>query len=873
MMPLIREWHFSFPADIPVTISFPPSFPPSSIALYCTNGWEGNAPRTIEKTLKASLFPGTVFSITWRALEARSSSQKTRMIQQDDSRHADIAVLGVPPQQILPALFDAKKRWARTVILTNCMLPGESAPVWLQIMHFCKVHGIIPIGPESIGVVIPRMHFNASLLEEPPKAGTVALLAQTAATMQNAAHFLHAHGIGASILIHSGLSEPASWIDWLADDEKTQLIALELQEVAELRKVLSAMRSAARNKTIVVLAPAKKDPLSPDAAGSCRTDTFSTLATRRAFERCGAVVVDSLDELLAFIQVHSAFRNVHGNRLALLADSPISAHALAAEALQSGLSLPRLAGETLRALSEAPGIGKPISVPLLISPASSISQVQSLFIKILNDPGIDAAILLANSELFHRFNHLGVSSQQINGKPAIVLSWLSTDLECWSSYRLTFAGLAALARLRSVQDACFSSDRLAPELSGSAIKAVQAESHCMLDNGVFLLNETESLQLLGLAGILKKRHLFFAKTTSDALSLADKLGYPVDAKLIAPGSGKCFQQVRIPDADAFSAFAAYARLALKKNYPMALFQGFSITGNDAANSPRIHISLEASFSGRLLRIDKPCQAAEFLPLTENCSLLLASRCGLKNIQRISFSHLLLSLSSLFESVPEIVGGQFSVAFPDVGVIASARLRVAPCLASDAPSFAESFAFPVISRQEWTFPVKKASLKIRLLRPEDNNALRALFSRMSKESVFRRFHFSISSLTEKQASLFSNIDPDRELAFGVFSSSGVICAVGRARRSVSKKLPGTAEFAVAVEDAWQRRGIATGLLHELERHLSSIGCRTLYGEVLASNAPMCALMSKLGFKLINRTSSLGVLAYKKNIPESAHEFCH
>ena len=57
-----------------------------------------------------------------------------------------------------------------------------------------------------------------------------------------------------------------------------------------------------------------------------------------------------------------------------------------------------------------------------------------------------------------------------------------------------------------------------------------------------------------------------------------------------------------------------------------------------------------------------------------------------------------------------------------------------------------------------------------------------------------------------------------------------------------------EFAVAVLDTWQRRGLGEHLLSELIGMARNRGLRTMIGDVLASNAAMLGLALKLGFNV-------------------------
>jgi RimJ/RimL family protein N-acetyltransferase len=68
----------------------------------------------------------------------------------------------------------------------------------------------------------------------------------------------------------------------------------------------------------------------------------------------------------------------------------------------------------------------------------------------------------------------------------------------------------------------------------------------------------------------------------------------------------------------------------------------------------------------------------------------------------------------------------------------------------------------------------------------------------------------------------------------------------------------AEFAVAVDDRWQRQGLGSRLLRMLARHAAKNGLGTLYGDVLADNLPMITMLQRWGCELQARDDEPGLL---------------
>jgi acetyltransferase len=94
--------------------------------------------------------------------------------------------------------------------------------------------------------------------------------------------------------------------------------------------------------------------------------------------------------------------------------------------------------------------------------------------------------------------------------------------------------------------------------------------------------------------------------------------------------------------------------------------------------------------------------------------------------------------------------------------------------------------------------------------------------------------------------FTHPDRQRELALIALAGEGAeLRQIGVARLARAQD-SATAEFAVAVADDWHNRGVGTRLLCELMRAARSAGLERIWGDILATNHRMLALMASLGF---------------------------
>jgi acetyltransferase len=95
--------------------------------------------------------------------------------------------------------------------------------------------------------------------------------------------------------------------------------------------------------------------------------------------------------------------------------------------------------------------------------------------------------------------------------------------------------------------------------------------------------------------------------------------------------------------------------------------------------------------------------------------------------------------------------------------------------------------------------------------------------------------------------FTQIDYDREMALiAVVEAQGREIEVGVARY-VTNADGQSCEFAIAVADQWQCKGLGSRMLDALSDVARSRGITAMVGYVLAGNHSMLSLCERLGFK--------------------------
>jgi acetyl coenzyme A synthetase (ADP forming)-like protein len=145
----------------------------------------------------------------------------------------------------------------------------------------------------------------------------------------------------------------------------------------------------------------------------------------------------------------------------------------------------------------------------------------------------------------------------------------------------------------------------------------------------------------------------------------------------------------------------------------------------------------------------------------------------------------------------------------------------------------------------------STLSLRAIRPDDENSIISLATRLSPRTLRLRFGDTVDKLSVEDVKAFYNVDYYDSFALVATTREDAeerIIAVGRYNRLLSGD---TAEVAFVVEDAFQDRGIGTHLLEQLAIIARENGIRFFQSKLLADNTLMMDVVTNSGYKIIEK----------------------
>lgn len=793
-----------------------------------------------------------------------------------DDQRFDLALIATEESSLLKSLREAAEKRAKAAVIYTTAI---SQSVQQAIREEALRLRVAMLGPASFGIQRPRLGLNASICSTSALPGRVALLSQSGALASSILDWAEEYKVGFSAVITLGNEadvDLARALDFLAVDPDTHAIVMYLECVANPRAFLSALRAAAGVKPVVLLKAgatthAPTDPLTHTRALVGSDEIFDA-----AIRRAGAIRVHYFIQLFAAVRTLTSNRPATGGRIAVMSNGRGPALLVQDLARVIGLQIPVL----------------PDHNPVILRADANGDAYAQKIRELGNAPDIDCIMVIHSPQM-------GVLTWQITKAVAeaaadvnkiVIGCWLgdhqTREARNWlssqgvPSFRTPEAAVDSLHSLITFHRNQELLQQIPPAIS-SSIKP-DIEGARMIIEGVLadrrqVLSELESKSLLSAFGVPVSTTIL-ARNAAEAALIAHQIGFPVAIKINSPDISHKAEAggVRLNLKNAQEVRDAFVEMmdGVREFAPQANLQGVVVQRYiERTRKTEAHIGMTTdplfgpviSFGagGEHLRWLSD-RALELPPLNGLLAQRLIERTKLGQQLREESAEsplipeihrlekILLQVSDLICELPMIKELDINpvIVSADEAVVVDARMAISTNgETAHRPRYSHLSIMPYPGYLSAEYPLASGeSYTIRPLRWSDADRLSALLSKLSEQSRYLRFMANIREFTPKQLARLTQIDYHRDMALtAVIGHDEEEELIGVARYML---LPDTtsAEFAVVIRDDYQGHGIGGKLMTALidvarDQHLS-----VLEGFVLASNAKMLELMSRLGFMI-------------------------
>ncbi|MFG6137079.1 bifunctional acetate--CoA ligase family protein/GNAT family N-acetyltransferase [Halomonas sp. B23F22_10] len=894
-------------------------FSPRSIAVVGASEKPHSMGGIVIRNLLEGGFAGTLWAINPKGYDSVHGVDGLSRVHQLP-RVPDLAVVCTPVARVPGVIAELGRFGVRAALVLsgganlNEDLDGHGS-IRGRMLAAARESGIRVLGPGCMGLIVPGRRLNASYASQPVKKGRMAYLGQSGMLGNAMIDWAAGRGIGFSHLLTVGDSVDVllpDMIDYLNQFAPIQALMLHLEHIQDAQHFMTAVREASRHRLVLAIKSGRTAAsdianLPPTPGIANRDQIFDA-----AFARAGVVRVDDSDELFDALETLSRMRPLKRDRLAVVSNGLGPAMLAIDKLISAGGRLATFNEQTREALCrDDMDVSKPGENPVDIGGNATPQRFTEIIELVAADPGVDAVLvvhaptrmapsldtaqaLIAARQRFRRnllTSWMGLG-EALDARQACHEAGVPTYLSPEKAVK-AFMHMVNYQRVQKLLQ------ETPPSLPFSTTRESRAASRTLIervrDEGRECLSHSETAQVLSAYGIPVAESRYI-DTPEQAAEAALGLEGPLALKVVHDGNCRPYRYrqhphklsagllqdlegpervaegvARLSDkvAEKFPAFRVreYCLQPMQRGkHSMQLCAGIT---RDPVFGPLIVFGI----GGYKVNILADRQVA-LPPLNMSLAADLVGRTHAARLIREHSSdperdlrrigELLVTLSQMASDLTELRGlelnplvlnrdGMLAVDFAmDLGT--SARFAIMP--------------YPEELR-EWVTLNNGWEVEVRPIRAEDAPLITRFHRRLSEESIrFRYFHHK-ADLTQRDLSLLSHINYDRQMAFiaehplpeGGKEMLGVVRVWNDADNIRT-------EFSIIVRDDLQGLGIGSLLMEKMIRYSKRLGTLEMVGKIMVDNRPMRALMEHLGFRLsYNLEEEVMDAVLRLNEPES------
>lgn len=873
-------------------------FNPRSIAVIGASEDPKSLGYSIFENLIGKGFRGTVYPVTPKA-EAVQGVEAYGMIGAIQ-RDIDLAVLAVPPGEILDTLNQCGQKGVKGVIILCLDFKSRAENPQLlssKILQASSEYGFRVLGPDSLGFIKPSLKLNASIFPKMPPEGNIAFISQSATLSSALLDRAVSKHVGFSHFVSLGSKldiDFADMIDFLGVDPRTWAIILYIESITVGRKFMTAVRSFASSKPIVVIKSGKFEASAHIALTYSGFLAGEDKVYDAALKRAGAIRVEEMLDLFYLAETLAKQQRPKGKRLAIVSNSGGPSVIATDALLKLDGELGQLGKETLAFFKEKLPFTRTVQNPVdLLYDASS--QDYGVAVKgCLEDNDIDGVLVIHTPFCTPNTKEIAESvasvSKAYTYKPLLTV-WMGDDRVIQAREFFIDKGIPTFVTPEQAVRSFISMYRydynlkLLSETPEAILKDFEPDekrvkeiiTRASMERRLVLnLNEVkEILQAYGIPVVPTRS----VQGEDEAVTIAGEVGYPVVLKIDSP---KIFHKLEkggvvlnLRDEESVKeAFKNLKQIAISIGdpeahmliQPMVLNQGFELVIG-AKKDPTFGAVIVFGTGGRLVEAIGDYSVG-LPPLNQILSLRMMSETKIHQYlqQQPAFKHtlkyleeVLVRFSSLIVDFPHIKEIDINPFFVtekegfalDAGILLEAEgfEGYATFKGEFCPPHLCICPYPVQYVDKFKLP-DDTTVVIRPIRPEDEPLIDELFTTASEHTITMRFFQRLTYISHERLVRYCQIDYDRELAFvAVIEEDQRERIIGDVRFSRQPDLE-NAEMAVLVSDQWQGHGIGKKLCEYCIGIAKEYGLKKIYMEILRDNTRMLHRAKQLGFTRVH-----------------------
>lgn len=520
---------------------------PKSLAVIGASRVPGKVGYSILSNLISAGYQGKIFPVNPTADEMLGLPCYHDL--RETNQEVDHCIIVVPPKAVMAALESAAavKAKACTVITAGFKEVGkEGAAKEKEMLEFCRKHHIRLLGPNCLGLINTENQMNASFAAQMPKPGGISVISQSGALCTAILDWAEGRGIGLAKLLSIGNKADISETDLLqtlAEDEQTKVIAAYLESITDGPEFIRVAEKVSKYKPVVILKAGTTQAGGKAASSHTGSLAGADIAYGAAFKRAGIIRADDFESLFDSATALAMQPLPKGNHIAVITNAG-GPGIMAADAVENlGMNLdpitPEIAEAIKAQLPSAASVANPIDVLGDADPARYSMALKA----VVDDPKIHGIVVIMTPQAMSNPNGTAEAIiTEAHGKKPVLTCFMGGSQVISARKAFVDANVPeypsperAVNALKDMVDYAAWLNRPPRIVTRFPVNRHRVERVLARQarSGRPEMGEVEAKEIL-LAYDFNVLPGQLARTSEEAVVIAERAGYPVAMKIVSP---------------------------------------------------------------------------------------------------------------------------------------------------------------------------------------------------------------------------------------------------------------------------------------------------------------------------------------------------
>ncbi len=570
-------------------------FTPRSVAVVGASREAGKVGHELLVSLIQGGFAGPIYPINPKADEVEGRPCYRDLTATPSV--PDLVIIVVPSKAVVPVMKQCAAVGVKAVILITAgfkEVGAEGAKLEREVLEIARAAGVRMIGPNCLGVMVPKSRLNASFGGDLPSEGGIAYLSQSGALMSAILDMANAGGIGFSKLMSIGNKADLNELDLiqaLGDDPDTKVITGYLENILDGQRFITEAEKISRRKPILLMKAGGTAAGAKAASSHTGSLAGGDTVYNCLFDRTGIVRCPSIKAQFDYAQAFAYQPLPRGSRVVVVTNAG-GPGIMAADAIErEGMTFAKLSDETMKCLAGSLPHAANVTNPVDVLGDALADRYEFAMKTVLDDPNTDAMIVLLTPQVMTQCTETAQALVRVSRarpeKPVLAcfMGALKTAdaMKVFRDGRIPqFDSPESAARTIKVMSD-YANWRARPERVIQRVPADRAAAARIVDEhlrqGLREIGEMDAKSVLAAYGFVTPKGVV-AATADEAVRAAEEIGYPVVMKIWSPDilHKSDVGGVRLGLADARQVTDAYDLMMYRipKKMPQAKIVGVSV---------------------------------------------------------------------------------------------------------------------------------------------------------------------------------------------------------------------------------------------------------------------------------------------------------